>query len=53
MHDIRFVITEGEPNPDDKKALVDGLIAHHAISGYPRKSETFSIFLKDQKNTFL
>lgn len=51
MKDPRFVVTEGEPDHDDKKALVAGLLSHHAIKGHPRKSEKFSIFLKDENDT--
>lgn len=52
-NDVRFVISEGEPEPEDKKVLVDGLLAHHAWKGHPRKSTLFSIFVKDQINTVL
>lgn len=50
MSNLRFVTVEGEPNPDDKKVLVEGLLSHHASKGHPRKSELFSIFLKDENN---
>ena len=48
MADFRVEITEGEPKPEDKKALVDGLLAHHAASGNPRRTETLSMWLKDE-----
>src|SRR3989344_2262245 len=50
MISLRLIITEGEPDPEDKKALVNGLLSHHAIKGHPRKSKTLSIFLKEQNN---
>lgn len=50
MNDLRFVKIEGELNPEDKKALVEGLLAHHASNGHPRKSELFSILLKDHND---
>lgn len=53
MDDLKLVTATGEPDPEDKKALVDGLLAHHHISGHPRKSEQFSIILKDQQNKVL
>lgn len=46
MSDIRLIIKDGEPNSEDKKVLVAGMLSHHANKGHPRKSETFSIFLK-------
>ncbi len=38
---------QGEPNPQDKQIMVDGMLAHHARKGHPRKTDTFSILLKD------
>lgn len=48
MNDLRLVSTVGEPNPNDKKVLVEGLLSHHASQGHPRKSEIFSIVIKDK-----
>ena len=48
MNDLKITTIEGEPDPEDKKVLTEGLLAHHARQGHPRESETFSIFLKDQ-----
>jgi len=50
MNDFRFVSTEGEPSPQDKEVLVKGLLSHHTSKGHPRKSELFSILIKDQTN---
>jgi ribosomal protein S18 acetylase RimI-like enzyme len=47
MNNFRFETVNGEPEPEDKKVLVDGLLSHHAKSGHPRKSEILSIWLKD------
>lgn len=53
INDLRFVTSEGEPVPEDKKVLVDGLLAHHVRKGHLRKSTLFSIFVKDQNNMVL
>jgi ribosomal protein S18 acetylase RimI-like enzyme len=47
MNDLKFIPIEGEPNPEDKKVMVDGMLAYHASKGYPRKSDTYSILVKD------
>lgn len=48
MSNIKLISINGEPNPEDKKVLVEGLLVHHASQGHPRKSENFSILLKDE-----
>jgi len=53
MNDFRFVATKGDLSPKDKKVLVDGLLSHHASQGHPRKSELFSIALKNKDNKLL
>ncbi|MBI4972984.1 GNAT family N-acetyltransferase [Candidatus Roizmanbacteria bacterium] len=50
MNDLRFVTHEGEPNQVEMKALIDGLLSHHASKGHPRKSKKFSILLKDKNS---
>ena len=40
----------GEPKPEDKKVMVDGMLAYHANNGHPRKTEIYSILLKDKEN---
>ncbi len=48
MEDYQLVLEEGEPNPEDKKVIVDGLLENHASSGHPREpKEIFSILLKN------
>lgn len=49
MSSLKLVPIEGEPNPKDKKVMVEGLLFHHAKSGHPRKSKTYSILLKEDK----
>lgn len=50
---LKFIVAEGEPNPEDKKALVEGMLSYHASNGHPRKSEIFSIILKDKSEKVL
>jgi len=50
MTNLKFVTTEGDPNPQDKQLLVDGLLRHHAKNGHVRKTDTFSIFLKNDQD---
>ena len=53
MNNLRLVAKEGEPNPEDKKVMVEGLLSHHAKSGHPRKSEIYYISLKDENDKVL
>jgi ribosomal protein S18 acetylase RimI-like enzyme len=53
MSTLRFILQDGEPDPEDKKALVNGLLSHHEAQGHKRKTEVFSIFLKDENNKML
>jgi ribosomal protein S18 acetylase RimI-like enzyme len=48
MTKYKVVITNGDPDPKDKKVLVDGLLAHHVKSGHPRKTDVFSAFIHDE-----
>lgn len=48
MNDFKFEFTEGEPKPEDFKALSEGLLAHHASKGHKRTWKKFCIFLKDK-----
>lgn len=47
MDDLKFVVTEGDPKPQDLETLSAGLLAHHASQGHPRKGDKFCIFLND------
>ncbi len=54
MDDLKLIVQGGEPSPEDKKVIVDGLLANHAIKGHPRKpKEIFSILLKDNAGNVL
>jgi ribosomal protein S18 acetylase RimI-like enzyme len=48
MEDLMLVSHEGELNPEDKKVMVDGMLAYHASQGHPRKVTTSSILLKNK-----
>ena len=50
VNGFRIETKEGEPDEEDKKTLVDGLLAHHAASGNPRKTELLSMWLKDDND---
>lgn len=51
MTDLRFEISNGEPPETDKQVLSAGMLAYHASQGHPRKTDVYSIFLKDEANT--
>ncbi len=53
MNKLNLVASEGEPSPEDKKVMVEGLLSHHAKSGHPRKSKMYFILLKDEKGKVL
>jgi len=48
-----MVAKDGDPNPEDFKTLSEGMLAHHASKGHPRKSEKYSIFLKNEQGKVL
>ncbi|OGM59575.1 hypothetical protein A3A75_05885 [Candidatus Woesebacteria bacterium RIFCSPLOWO2_01_FULL_39_10] len=50
---MKMVASEGEPREEDFKVLSEGLLAHHAKNGHPRKSEKYSIFLKSTNGKVL
>jgi len=53
MSDLQFLPINGEPNPEDKQVMVEGMLAYHASKGHVRKSETFSVVIKDQSEKLL
>jgi ribosomal protein S18 acetylase RimI-like enzyme len=53
MSDLKFISIEGEPNPADKQVMVDGMLAYHASHGHPRKSDTYSVLVKDENEKLL
>lgn len=48
MSNFKFITKEGEPNAEDFAALAKGMLEYHAAKGHPRKSEKYSIFMKDE-----
>ena len=50
MTNLKFVTTDGDPNPQDKGLLVAGLLSHHSKNGHVRQTDTFSIFLKNDQD---
>ena len=53
MRNLRLIASEGEPNPEDKKVMVEGMLSHHEKCGHPRKSDVYSVFLKDDNGKVL
>jgi ribosomal protein S18 acetylase RimI-like enzyme len=53
MSNIRLVAIKGEPDAKDKEVMIRGLLAHHAKSGHPRKSEACSVLLKNKNDKLL
>ncbi len=40
----------GEPKVEDKRVMVDGMLSYHASKGHPRKTDTYSVILRDVNN---
>lgn len=53
MNNLKFIPIEGDPNPEDKKVMVDGMLAYHASKGHPRKSDTYTVLVKDESSKLL
>lgn len=53
MSDLEFIRIEGEPSPEDKQVMVAGMLAYHASKGHPRKTDTFSVLVKDVNRKLL
>ena len=53
MKDLKTVITDGEPDKEDLKALSEGMLAHHANQGHTRTWKNYSIFLKNPEGKAL
>ena len=49
MSEYKFVAIEGEPESDDMKVLVDGMLSYHASKGHPRVVTKYSIMIKDEE----
>lgn len=50
MDNYKIETVNGVLNPEDKKIMVDGMLSYHASKGHPRKTEVYSILLKDKEN---
>ena len=50
MSNLKLEILNSEPAPEDKKVMVDGMLAYHAKQGYPRKTDFYSILIRDSSN---
>ncbi|MFZ2200083.1 MAG: GNAT family N-acetyltransferase [Microgenomates group bacterium] len=53
MNDFNFITINGEPDPVDKQVMIDGMLAYHASKGHVRKSDAFSILIKDSSENLL
>jgi ribosomal protein S18 acetylase RimI-like enzyme len=53
MNNIRLIAVDGKLDQIDKDVMVSGMLFYHASKGHPRKSETFSVSLKDDNNKCL
>lgn len=53
MGELKLVAVVGELLQKDKEIMVKGLLSHHAKSGHPRKSQTYSVVLKDENDNVL
>lgn len=50
MNNFKLEKILGEPKAEDKKVMKEGMLAYHASKGHPRKTETYSVTLKDDKD---
>lgn len=50
MDDFTLEKINGEPNADDKQIMINGMLTYHASKGHIRKTETFSIILRNKSN---
>lgn len=50
MNKYKVSKKNAKPNQKDMKALVDGLLSHHAKSGHSRKTKVFSAFMHNESN---
>lgn len=52
--DLKFIKSEGEPNTENKKVIVNGMVAYHASKGHPRKKrDFFTVLIKDKNKKIL
>lgn len=48
MKDIELVSIEGDLESADKQIMIEGMLAYHASQGHPRKTDCFSVAMKDE-----
>ena len=53
MDNLKLEVINGEPSPEDKKVMVDGMLAYHKSKGHIRKDEFYSILLKNSDKKVL
>lgn len=53
MDNFKLETINGKPSVEDQKIMIDGLLAYHASKGHPRKTENYSVILKDKNNKIL
>jgi len=51
MENIKIKKMNSEPHPKDKQIMVEGMLSYHASKGHPRKTEIYSILLRDKENS--
>jgi ribosomal protein S18 acetylase RimI-like enzyme len=52
MDDLQLITKEGEPNPDDKESVRQGLLSYHRSKGHPRGKTYFSVILKNKQSFY-
>ena len=50
MVDLKVETINAEPSSEDKQVMIDGMLSYHASKGHPRKTEYYSVILKDQNH---
>lgn len=53
MSDLYIETIQGEPSEEDRKVMVDGMLAHHASQGHPRVTEQYTVILRNEKKEVL
>lgn len=50
MNDFKIEEINSEPKTEDKQTMINGMLSYHASKGHPRKTEIYSVTLKDRNN---
>lgn len=53
MNDLIFSTTTEDLSPNDKKIMVDGMLAYHASKGHPRKVDQYSVLIKNKQDKLI